>query len=138
MESIIRSAIRLAAAIISLAAVAPAAAQEPAYSKTYDACMDTAGATTADMRTCLNAEIDRWDKQLNAHYKAIRAKAESGRWADVRRAQIAWLRYRKANCDYYNDPRGGPAALLAGDTCFLRMTARRTLELKAILDRLTL
>ena len=133
-----RSAIRLAAAIVLPAAAAPAAAQEPIYSNAYDACMDTAGVTTANMRTCMNAEIDRWDMRLNAHYKAIRAKAEPGRWADVRRAQIAWLRYRKANCDYYNDPRGGTAALLAGDTCFLRMTARRTQELKAILDRLNL
>lgn len=109
------------------------------------ACFEGApdGQTTVGMMFCLLAEAEAWDALLNAEYgRARRAAARADRAENqpdfARRAEQlltaerAWIAFRDANCAAeYGAWGGGSMRQIAGADCRLRMTAERTLELRA-------
>lgn len=112
----------------------PTHAAEVKYSPQYDRCMDASGGNDAAMMDCITAETGAWDKRLNENYKKLTATLEPDRKKALTAAEVAWLKFRDANCSFVSDPDGGTEARIAGDDCFMRMTAERTTELKALLD----
>lgn len=110
-----------------------AATDEDNMSKEYSDCMDKSGGVTVSMMECNGDEIDRQDAQLNDNYKKLMSKQSRGQKKALVEAQRAWLKFRKANCDFYYDPNGGSAARLASGGCWLTMTAARARELKDLL-----
>lgn len=113
-------------------ALAPAAARgEPDYGAEYTACVERAGGNMPAMMECTKAAWARWDKRLNETFKKVTERVGKDRQAQLLAAQRLWVKYRDANCGFYNDPQGGQAAHLEADTCMLRMTAERTNELDA-------
>ncbi|MDM8546444.1 lysozyme inhibitor LprI family protein [Candidatus Venteria ishoeyi] len=117
----------LALPLLLSSTLAPAA--EPAYSKTFQPCLDNSGGVTALMHHCISAEIEVQDKLLNANYKKLMANLTAERKNSLKTAQRLWLKYRKANCDFYYDPDGGSFAGISAGNCKLDMTANRAQEL---------
>jgi|EndMetStandDraft_8_1072994.scaffolds.fasta_scaffold90358_3 uncharacterized protein YecT (DUF1311 family) len=99
------------------------------YSTEYGRCIDASGGVTASMNDCTKAETDRWDKRLNATYKNLLASLNPERQKALVAAEAAWLKFRDSNCAFLADPDGGTAAGMASNSCVLRMTAERALEL---------
>ncbi len=95
------------------------------------------------MTSCTLAEARVWDGFLNSEYAATMGffqdwdEGESThfpeyakRQENLRDAQRAWIAYRDAECGLANAIWGsGSMRHIAGSTCMLNMTARRTIEL---------
>jgi uncharacterized protein YecT (DUF1311 family) len=52
----------------------------------------------------------------------------------LRDVQRLWIAYRKANCDFYEDPDKGTSAAIATASCFLTHTAARADELVGLTE----
>lgn len=98
------------------------------YSQAYNICMDEVSATTS-MVECISAEHEVQDAKLNAAYKTLMGTLSTDRKKQLRTAQLAWIAYRDANCEFYFDPDGGTIARLQANDCMLSMTAQRAAEL---------
>jgi uncharacterized protein YecT (DUF1311 family) len=99
------------------------------FSKEYDRCIAASGGVTVSINECTAAETDRWDKRLNASYKTLLATLNPERKKALADAEVAWLKFRDSNCAFIFDPNGGTAAGMVANSCVLRMTAERALEL---------
>lgn len=121
------------AAIAGLMAaiVQPAAAADEDLSQTFSICMDQAGGVTQSMIECMAAETERQDVLLNKAYKGVMLGLASERKQQLQDVQRLWLKYRKANCDFYYDPDGGTLARVSANDCFMSATAARAKELEA-------
>ena len=82
--------------------------------------MDKSGGVTAAMLECTSGEQARQDALLNQNYKTLMSKLSGKRKKMLKAAQRAWIKFRDANCNFYFDPEGGTATLLAGNDCFYR------------------
>ncbi|MGZ8157978.1 MAG: lysozyme inhibitor LprI family protein [Methylobacter sp.] len=111
-------------------AVQPVFAADDGLSQTFSTCMDQAGGVTSSMVECMNAETERQDVRLNKAYKDIMVGLSAGRKKQLQEAQRLWIKYRKANCDFYYDPDGGSIARINANDCFLSATALRAKELE--------
>jgi uncharacterized protein YecT (DUF1311 family) len=106
-------------------------------SKEYSVCIDKASrGATAEMFECNGEELDRQDARLNDAYKKLMSKLSRDRKKALVEAQRAWIKFRKANCDYWFDPHGGTAARMNASGCLLTMTATRAKELESMLEGL--
>ena len=108
----------------------PLAAADSEMTQEYLTCMDKSGGVTAKMIECTSDEKARQDARLNENYKKLMSKLSAKRTKMLLEAQRAWIKFRDANCNFYFDPEGGTAALLAGTDCFLQVTADRAKELR--------
>jgi uncharacterized protein YecT (DUF1311 family) len=107
----------------------PGHATDITYGKEYERCIDASGGNTFSMIQCTTAEIARWDKRLFANYRSLWTTLDPERQKALIAAEVAWLKFRDSNCDFISDPNGGQAARMATNSCVLRMTAERALEL---------
>ena len=98
----------------------------------YSQCLDRSSGVTAEMTNCILAETTRQDAKLNERFKKLILKLSKQRQTAVIEAQRAWIRFRDANCGFYNDPEGGTAAQLIAHECFLRAVVDRAEELKLL------
>ena len=119
------------AAFVAFAMCCPVQAADVVYSKDHDSCIAAAKGVTFDMIDCMTAETARWDKRLNAGYKRLLAALDPGRQKALTAAEQAWIKFRDTNCDFVFDPNGGTAARMAANSCVLRMTAERALEIES-------
>ncbi len=115
-----------------LMAIAPysASAQDTGLTKQHTACMDKSGSTTAGMMECITAEFQRQDARLNKAYKAVMTGLTPERKKQLLEAQRAWLKFRDANCAFYDDPDGGSMARVSANDCMMTATAGRARELE--------
>jgi len=113
------------------AVVQPVLAADVGLSQTFATCMDQAGGVTPSMVECMNAETERQDVRLNKAYQDIMAGLSPERKKQLQEVQRLWLKYRKANCDFYYDPDGGTMARVSANDCFMSATAARAKELEA-------
>lgn len=130
-----RMAAAAAGAALACLVAVTAAAEEIEYSPQYETCMDASNGVTFDMIDCMTAEHEIQDAELNAAYKTLRAHLTPERQEALKLAQRAWIAYRDANCDFYNDPDGGTMARLMANSCMLEATAERARELRTIAER---
>jgi uncharacterized protein YecT (DUF1311 family) len=110
----------------------PAAAARP-LSPEYSGCLDKASGVTPAMIDCIVSETSRQDIQLNENYRALGAKISQKRKRALIEAQRAWIKFRDANCDFYDDPDGGTGARLSAAECVLNATVDRANELKLLI-----
>jgi uncharacterized protein YecT (DUF1311 family) len=61
------------------------------------------------MLQCEGEELDRQNARLNDAYKKLMSKLSPDRKKALLKAQRAWIKFREANCDYWDDPQGGTA-----------------------------
>jgi len=113
---------RAVAALLAIAAAAPAAADEMQQCNQLD---------TVGIVECLQGKTAAWDAQLNAAYRKAAAAAEGEQRDRLRDAQRQWMRYRDANCSYYGAGQGSIRLIEAAE-CLRRMTESRARELQAL------
>ncbi|HEY8098198.1 MAG TPA: lysozyme inhibitor LprI family protein [Methylobacter sp.] len=114
-----------------IAVIQPVFAADNMLSQTFSTCMDQAGGVTQSMVECIGAETERQDVRLNNAYKDIMSGLSAERKKQLQEAQRLWLKYRKANCDFYYDPDGGSIARVNANDCFMSAIATRAKELEA-------
>ena len=121
---------RLCVVLIIAAASHAAGAHETERSKQHAACMDKSGDTTMGMIECITLENQRQDARLNQAYKAVMAELSPERKKQLLEAQRAWIKFRDANCSFYNDPDGGTLARVNANSCMMTATADRAREME--------
>lgn len=117
-------------AVVLACAWLTASAQDAALSPQYATCMEKAGGVTVGMIDCTTAETSRQDARLNRAYQAAMAAQPPERKKQLQTAQRAWIKFRDANCDFYNDPDGGSLARVGANQCMLTSTANRAQEIE--------
>jgi uncharacterized protein YecT (DUF1311 family) len=120
--------------VLPLLIVSPLAfaADESLLSKTYSHCMEKSDGVTAAMVECITAEYKRQDTRLNQAYKAASKDLSAPRKKQLQEVQRAWLKFRDANCAFYDDPDGGTLARVLSNECMMTLTAQRAQELEAM------
>lgn len=101
-----------------------------------DACMtEPDGQTTMGMVACAMREEAVWDEQLNFAYGELRDLLDKAAADELRDIQRLWIKWRDGACALpialYQ---GGSAHRPAMAFCTMRETARRAIDLSAILD----
>ena len=119
------------AALAFVCAPLAASASDSGQSKQYGTCMDKSGATTMGMIECITEEARRQDARLNKAYKALMADLSPARQAQLQQVQRTWIKYRDANCGFYNDPDGGSLARVSANDCMMTTTTSRASELES-------
>ncbi|MEO8002839.1 MAG: lysozyme inhibitor LprI family protein [Arenimonas sp.] len=86
------------------------------------------------MNSCLAAEYSKVDVQLNELYKKITDDLEDP--SKLRKAQVAWLRFRDRDCEYANSGLGKEGSLysFAQSACFIDHTEKRIRDLQQYLN----
>ena len=91
--------------------------------------------TTVNMRICADREYQTADKKLNQIYRQLQAKLSRNQKQRMTNAQLAWIKFRDANCDYERGQfEGGTMASHIGISCLADMTEKRTKELQEYLQ----
>ena len=111
--------------------------------------IEEGGETTLGMSRCHFGETVVWDRYLNDEYRrtmrVMRAMDEdegetfpefANRGASLVKAQRAWIAFRDAECNLaYAEWGSGSMRSIAFADCMSDMTARRTLDLRAMRER---
>ncbi|MCF6302165.1 MAG: DUF1311 domain-containing protein [Devosiaceae bacterium] len=93
------------------------------------------GETTLGTTQCYQRENSWWDAQLNADYNTLKRSLSPELFETLRQAQIAWIDYRDAKCDFaYQIFEEGTIRHILFSNCMMRTTAGRSIELKQILN----
>jgi uncharacterized protein YecT (DUF1311 family) len=100
-----------------------------------DPCQETPdGQSTAGSVACIAREHAFWDRLLNQTYAQLREAGTDEPNADLRDLQREWLAWREARCAYEAQQyEGGTYANVAANHCFTQETARRAIDLGAML-----
>jgi len=86
----------------------------------------------AEMNICWGNEYKAADARLNEAYRQFASKLDDEQKAQLKNAQLAWLKYRDANCDFVADQyKGGTIRPMIAAICLADVTNNRTTELKA-------
>ena len=121
-----------ACAFLLLALNQPAFAANAEFNPEFSSCMDQSSGVTVNMIDCIGQEHERQDARLNRVYNELMGTLPAERKNALRDAQRAWLKYREANCHFYDDPNGGSIARVQANDCFMTETAKRAKELEDI------
>ena len=119
-------------AVVALALSAlPSAMAAEHWSPDQNSCGDQP--STAAIVGCLQGRTKFWDGRLNQALKALNGsltiRDQKPRLAPLKAAQLAWLKYRDANCAFYASEDGTIAQVEAAN-CVLEMTQNRAIELQ--------
>ncbi|WP_429562726.1 lysozyme inhibitor LprI family protein [Paraburkholderia sp. MM6662-R1] len=109
-------------------------ADDKLFSKQLVACMNRANGVTPDRLNCMAAETDAQKKLLTTNYARLMKLTEPERKAQLENAQRAWIKWRDANCGFYEDPANGTGAEIEASSCLLNTTAVRANELRDLAD----
>jgi len=124
------NSLAIVAAAFVFIAVAPARAEEAActaYGEEYQTCRDR---NTHDIVMCVTKLYKAWDARVDAAYKKLLGmEKEADRLKTLKLSQEAWLKYRDANCNWY-EAGEGTIHRIWGSECMRQMTACRALELE--------
>lgn len=100
----------------------------------YRTCMGSGAAAqgqTLAMKRCQVAEIERQDGRLNQAYMMVMKRLSPKRKAALRQSERAWIGKRDRICQAAAARyRGGSAAGIEAQACYLRETIARTLWLE--------
>ncbi len=112
--------------IPALVLLASAAAAEM-FGEDYSPCGDRSN--TADIVDCIEAKTKVWDERLNKAYKDLPQRLDAGQLGPLKEAQRLWLKFRDANCGFYDSQEGTIRQIQAAE-CMRSMTKDRALELE--------
>lgn len=121
-------------ALLLALALLPAAAAARQDEGRFD-CEDPK--TQFELNVCADRKFAASDAELNRVYGQLASKLEDRRRARLKAAEVAWLKYRDANCEYeaalYE---GGSMRPMVRSLCLERVTKARTAELRGQLKDL--
>jgi uncharacterized protein YecT (DUF1311 family) len=98
----------------------------------YVKCISSAQGIHIDLLLCIQEETDRSDKLLNQIYTQLMTVLPMTRKRQLKHAQLLWIAYRDANCEFYADIDGGHEAQLLSAECMMVETESRVHELSGI------
>src|SRR5690349_4989297 len=103
--------------------------------KEKDPCAEAQ--SQAEMNMCWGKEYKAADAKLNKTYQDFISKLEESEKVQLKNAQLAWLKYRDANCEFVADQyKGGTMRPMILAICLADVTNARVNELKSqIKDR---
>jgi uncharacterized protein YecT (DUF1311 family) len=116
-------------AVVFCAAVSAARADPAceAYGEEYQTCRD---GNTHDIVMCVGKLYKKWEGRVDAAYKKLLGmENEADRLKTLKLSQESWLKYRDANCEWY-EAGEGTIHRIWGSECMRVMTACRALELE--------
>jgi uncharacterized protein YecT (DUF1311 family) len=91
--------------------------------------------TTMEMSFCAERDYQAADRKLNQVYRQLQAKLSGKQKQRMTNAQLAWIKFKDANCAYEGGQfEGGTIAGPIGTSCLARMTEQRTKELEEYLQ----
>jgi uncharacterized protein YecT (DUF1311 family) len=125
----------LICALVACAATLPASAQKKQPTKTADPCPNAT--TQFDMNECAGREYKKADAELNKVYQQLLRSSEPEEQPKLKAAQLAWLKFRDAQCDYESALNvGGTMYPMVVDYCLADVTQARTKQLRDSLNGL--
>ena len=84
-----------------------------------------------EMNQCAGKTYRAADATMNQVYRDLLSMLNEPEKLQLKEAQLAWLKYRDANCEFVADEyKGGSIRPLILASCLADMTKRRTTELK--------
>ena len=117
-------------AVIVLILALCAGLTTPAQDQKKDPCADAQSQT--EMNICWGNQYKAADAQLNAAYREFTSKLNPEETAQLKTAQVAWIKFRDANCEFVADQyKGGSIRPMIVAMCLADVTSARTSELKA-------
>jgi uncharacterized protein YecT (DUF1311 family) len=118
----LRIALMTAAALLGAAAFAFAEDEKDCQGSTYD------------IVTCQKGNLALLEKRLaKAYAKALEMADNAKQRKQLAVAQDRWLKFRDANCDYY-ELADGTIARIRGGNCMLDLTRTRAMELEQAVE----
>jgi uncharacterized protein YecT (DUF1311 family) len=91
-----------------------------------------AAQSQTEMNICWGKEYKAADAQLNAAYREFMSKLNPEETAQLKATQLAWIKFRDANCEFVADQyKGGSIRPMIAAMCLADVTNARTSELKA-------
>jgi uncharacterized protein YecT (DUF1311 family) len=111
--------------------------QPPAVEQERDAadegpCPDAM--TQHAMNRCAAEEFQKADAELNKVYGQVAKDAGAAEKVKLRAAQLAWIKFRDAHCDYESfGNKGGSIYPMVYSFCLAEVTRERTRQFKEIL-----
>jgi uncharacterized protein YecT (DUF1311 family) len=93
--------------------------------------------TTAGMVECIGRAYEMWDRELNRAYKALDRQLDAKGKASLKKAQLAWLKYRDTEfelIDSIYSKLQGTAYIPARASNRLNIVRARALELNQYLE----
>lgn len=91
--------------------------------------------TQFEMNQCAHKEYEAADAELNKAYNRLAAKLDEEQRGQLKTAELAWIKYRDATCDFEGAfYKGGTMRPMIESFCLARVTGARTAELKQQLD----
>lgn len=103
--------------------------------KTSDPCANPV--TQFEMNQCAGKAYRAADASMNQVYRKLVSMLDEEEQAQLKEAQLAWLKYRDMNCEFVADQyKGGSIRPLIQASCLKDLTKNRTTQLKTqIKDR---
>ncbi|MCG8367538.1 MAG: lysozyme inhibitor LprI family protein [Pseudanabaenales cyanobacterium] len=87
--------------------------------------------TQLEMNLCAKAWFEQEDAKLNQFYQDLKATLSSEKQSDLITAELAWLDFRDANCDFEaSQVEGGSMQPTLYFSCLAELTRDRTAELQ--------
>jgi uncharacterized protein YecT (DUF1311 family) len=107
-----------------------AAARAPAQEKTVDC--NSPNLNQGQLNQCAAADFQAADATLNVLYRRMMAKYDAANQALLKAAEVKWIAFRDAECDYEtNLSVGGSIHPMVYDQCRAAKTKARVQELNA-------
>jgi uncharacterized protein YecT (DUF1311 family) len=126
-ELILRTCIAIFSAAVLIGAAAFAFAGEPEEAE------QSCDGSTYEIVECQKAKLSVLDKRLNAAYQKVLSLAQPKQKEQLRAAQRQWLKFRDADCEYY-ELGEGTIARIEGGECMLNLTRARARELERVVE----
>lgn len=93
--------------------------------------------TTSEISICAEREYRAADQKLNQVYRQLQSRLSRKQQQSMTTAQLAWIKFRDANCDYQRGQfAGGSLASSVNTSCLTGMTQQRTQELAQYLQEI--
>lgn len=106
---------------------------EGKLSSKFTRCMEKV-TSTADSINCMDTENKAQDKRLNVAYQKLIKLESTNRQKELQSAQKLWLKYQKANCDFYYNSDDGTIMQQMSSNCWLESTKDRANELEFLIS----
>jgi len=106
---------------------------EGKLSSKFTRCMDKV-TSTAESINCIDTENKVHEKRLNMAYKKLMRLELANRQKELQSVQRLWLKYQKANCNFYNNSDDGTIMQQMFANCWLESTKDRANELEFLIS----
>lgn len=103
------------------------------YYKVYEECLEKAAGGTSVTLECTSAEIRRQDKLLNLYYQKLMKNLDDSGRKELKKAQIAWIKWRDADSSFLYNNIEGTLVLIIGNSDYLVKTKERVDFFRTIL-----